>query len=159
MAPPHRTSCLACVKSKRRCDVGLPRCKRCATKGLKVTCNYAGNTRRAPAGTGTSVRNQDQIDASQTGHEGLADGSHDILNGILTPAIEMGQDAISFVDPIWLASTPSTQVNHPLNISTFPSEDQWLSDSNDITIDGYVNTSLPIFEPGDDHVIMGAIYE
>ena len=68
MAPPHRTSCLACVKSKRRCDIGLPGCKRCATKGL--TCDYAGNTRRAPAGTGTSVRNQDQIDASQTGTRG-----------------------------------------------------------------------------------------
>jgi hypothetical protein len=148
MAPPHRTSCLACVKSKRRCDVGLPRCKRCTTKGL--TCDYAGNTRKAP--TGTSVRNQDQIDASQTGQEGLADESHDVLN-------EMGQDVTAFVDPTWLASAPSTQANHPLNLSTFPSEDQWLSDSNDITIDGYVNTSLPIFEPGDDYVTMGAIYE
>ncbi|KAF4615870.1 hypothetical protein G7Y89_g15243 [Cudoniella acicularis] len=154
MAPPHRTSCLACVKSKRRCDVGFPRCKRCTAKGL--TCDYAGNTRRAP--TGTLVPNQGQTDASQTGHEGLADTNHDILNSILTP-IEMGQDATCFVDPTWPASTPSTQVNRPLNLSTFPSEDQWLSDSNDITIDGYVNTSLPIFEPGDDYVTMGAIYE
>jgi hypothetical protein len=155
MAPPHRTSCLACVKSKRRCDIGVPRCQRCTTKGL--TCDYAGNTRGAPAGT--SVRNQDQIGASQTEHEGLTNESDNILNGILTPAIEMGQDATSFVDPTLLASTPSAQVNHLLDLSTFPSEDQWLSDSNDITIDGYVNTSLPIFEPGDDYVTTGAIYE
>jgi Fungal Zn(2)-Cys(6) binuclear cluster domain len=155
MAPPHRTSCLACVKSKRRCDIGLPRCKRCATKGL--ACDYAGNTRSAL--TGTSVRNQDQTDASRTGHEGLADTSHDILNSILTPAIEMGQDATCFVEPTWPASTSSAQVDHTLNLSTFPSEEQWLSNSNDIAIDGYVDSSLPIFEPGDDYITTGAIYE
>jgi hypothetical protein len=155
MAPPRRISCLACVRSKRRCDVGLPRCKRCVEKGL--TCDYVGNARRPPAGT--SVSNQERIDAPQTGREGLADGSHDIFNDGLAPPTEMGQDATSFVDPTWLASTPSTQVNHPFNLSTFPAEDQWLSDSNDMAIDGYVNASLSIFEPGDDYVTTGAIYE
>ncbi|KAE9370004.1 hypothetical protein N431DRAFT_508914 [Stipitochalara longipes BDJ] len=122
MAPPHRTSCLACVKSKRRCDVGLPQCERCTTKGL--TCNYAGNTRRAP--TDTSIHNQDQTAAPRSSHEGLADTSQDILNSILTPEIEM---------------------------------EQWLSDSNEIAIDGYVDSAFSVFEPGDDYITTGAIYE
>jgi hypothetical protein len=155
MAPPHRASCLACVKSKRRCDVGLPRCTRCITKGL--TCDYTGNTRRNPAGTSVRSQGQSQIDASQTEHEESANG-HDFSNSNLTPAIEMGQDATDFIDPTWLA-TPGAQVLHPLNLSTFPSEAEWLSHPNDITIDGYVNTSLPVFEPGDDYITTGAIYE
>ncbi len=153
MAPPHRISCLACVKSKRRCDVGLPRCKRCTTKG--ITCDYTGNTRKAPEGT--SLRSQ--IDTSQTRQEGLATETHDRVHGVSTPEIEIGQDATYLVDPIWLPSTPNTQGNPPLNLSTFPSEDQWLPDSNDIAIDEYVNTSPPIFEPSDDYITMGAIFE
>ncbi|KAF2476455.1 uncharacterized protein BDR25DRAFT_66148 [Lindgomyces ingoldianus] len=33
----RKKSCHACVKSKRRCDLGYPCCKRCFTKGLNCT--------------------------------------------------------------------------------------------------------------------------
>ncbi len=120
-----------------------------------ITCDYAGDTRKAPAEA--STRDQNQIGASQASPGGLADESHDSLNSTTAPAIETGQDDAYFIDPTWLASTSSTQVNHP-DLPTFPSG-EWLADSNDITIDEYIDTSIPIFEPGDDYVTMGAIYD
>lgn len=38
--PNRRKSCGACVKGKRRCDAKLPRCQRCAKKG--IDCLYPG---------------------------------------------------------------------------------------------------------------------
>ncbi|KAF2192508.1 hypothetical protein K469DRAFT_731029 [Zopfia rhizophila CBS 207.26] len=37
----RKKSCYACVKSKRRCDLGYPCCKRCFTKGLDCTYRNA----------------------------------------------------------------------------------------------------------------------
>lgn len=49
--PPRRKSCLACVKSKRRCDQRFPACLRCAQR--RISCNY-------PSWTGRSTRAQTQ---------------------------------------------------------------------------------------------------
>ncbi|KAH6620273.1 hypothetical protein C7974DRAFT_229764 [Boeremia exigua] len=38
ISPTRRKSCTACVKSKRRCDLEYPVCKRCSAKGLE--CAY-----------------------------------------------------------------------------------------------------------------------
>lgn len=43
--PPRRKSCLACVKSKRRCDQALPSCLRCAQR--RIPCEYPSRNRRA----------------------------------------------------------------------------------------------------------------
>ncbi|KAL8287882.1 hypothetical protein RB597_000128 [Gaeumannomyces tritici] len=36
--PPRRKACVACIKSKRRCDVGLPACQRCLHR--QIECVY-----------------------------------------------------------------------------------------------------------------------
>src|SRR6478735_5014024 len=38
MLSTRRKSCKACVRSKRRCDLGLPSCDRCIAR--KVSCEY-----------------------------------------------------------------------------------------------------------------------
>ncbi|PSN74324.1 hypothetical protein BS50DRAFT_13554 [Corynespora cassiicola Philippines] len=38
MPPSRRKSCLACVQSKRKCDKGFPKCRRCVTR--KTDCDY-----------------------------------------------------------------------------------------------------------------------
>jgi hypothetical protein len=40
----RKKSCYACVKSKRRCDLGYPFCKRCFVKG--IDCQYPGASPR-----------------------------------------------------------------------------------------------------------------
>jgi hypothetical protein len=37
--PPRRKSCTACIRAKRRCDLGQPACFRCAQRNL--ICRYA----------------------------------------------------------------------------------------------------------------------
>lgn len=37
MAPPRRKSCIACIKAKRRCDLGIPVCGRCSIRNLQCT--------------------------------------------------------------------------------------------------------------------------
>lgn len=39
MIPSRRKSCSACVRGKRRCDLGFPQCGRCLAR--QVTCEYA----------------------------------------------------------------------------------------------------------------------
>jgi hypothetical protein len=43
----RKKSCFACVKSKRRCDLGYPYCKRCCLKGYD--CKYPNATKRETA--------------------------------------------------------------------------------------------------------------
>ncbi|PHH49920.1 Transcription factor gsfR2 [Ceratocystis fimbriata CBS 114723] len=42
--PPRRKSCAACVKAKRRCDLGVPRCSRCNLRDFE--CVYVGKPAR-----------------------------------------------------------------------------------------------------------------
>lgn len=44
MPPPHRQVCAACVKSKRRCDMAIPKCYRCRVRLLE--CHYPSSSRR-----------------------------------------------------------------------------------------------------------------
>ncbi|KAI1260130.1 hypothetical protein F5Y18DRAFT_261298 [Xylariaceae sp. FL1019] len=39
--PPRRKSCAACIKAKRRCDLGQPSCSRCSQRMLE--CTYASH--------------------------------------------------------------------------------------------------------------------
>lgn len=55
--PPRRKSCLACVKSKRRCDQRFPACLRCAQR--KISCDYPSQTART-----RSPRPQPQRDSN-----------------------------------------------------------------------------------------------
>ncbi|KZL66798.1 transcription factor cys6 protein [Colletotrichum tofieldiae] len=41
MLSSRRKSCIACVKAKKRCDLGLPICRRCATRPSKCTYPWA----------------------------------------------------------------------------------------------------------------------
>ncbi|OJJ78475.1 Zn(II)2Cys6 transcription factor domain-containing protein [Aspergillus glaucus CBS 516.65] len=41
MPPPYRKACVHCVRSKRRCDLSLPRCFRCRVRALE--CLYQNN--------------------------------------------------------------------------------------------------------------------
>lgn len=43
--PPRRKSCLACVKSKRRCDQAYPSCLRCEHR--KIPCEYPSRIRQS----------------------------------------------------------------------------------------------------------------
>lgn len=36
--PPRRKACAGCIKAKRRCDLGLPACTRCAQR--RIACQY-----------------------------------------------------------------------------------------------------------------------
>ncbi|KAF4333431.1 RAS small monomeric GTPase [Fusarium beomiforme] len=38
MPPPYRQACAACIKSKRRCDMAVPKCYRCRVRSLE--CHY-----------------------------------------------------------------------------------------------------------------------
>jgi hypothetical protein len=65
----RKKSCFACVKSKRRCDLGYPYCKRCFVKGLD--CTYANatprdtnNNQRSGSATGEVVLRQTTPDIS-----------------------------------------------------------------------------------------------
>ncbi|KAK9234604.1 hypothetical protein V1525DRAFT_435460 [Lipomyces kononenkoae] len=42
--PPRRKSCLQCIKSKRRCDLGIPTCTRCRQR--LIECSYPSRSDR-----------------------------------------------------------------------------------------------------------------
>ena len=79
----RKKSCQACVKAKRRCDLGYPICKRCLTKGLH--CKYPN----------ASVRHEEVIVRQATPDLTLADI---IVNG--NGVDDLGADA-STLDPIF----------------------------------------------------------
>jgi len=64
----RKKSCFACVKAKRRCDLGFPYCKRCFVKGLD--CKYPNatpretNSQRSGTATGEVVLRQTTPDIS-----------------------------------------------------------------------------------------------
>jgi hypothetical protein len=64
----RKKSCFACVKSKRRCDLGFPYCKRCFVKGLDCTYPNATprdtNNQRSGAAVGEVVLRQTTPDIS-----------------------------------------------------------------------------------------------
>ncbi|TAQ86116.1 hypothetical protein B7494_g5558 [Chlorociboria aeruginascens] len=155
MAPPHRRSCLACVKAKRRCDLTLPTCQRCLTKAL--TCDYSGLGNGAPLSAPSA--NQEQTNVSPAGW--LPNESLESHDAIAAPTFEERQDGTDFADPAWLSTTSSShQVNRPSDLSGIPSPYQldWLPDLDDAAIDGYVSTRPPTFQPGDDYITTGTIY-
>lgn len=92
--PPRRKSCAACTRSKRRCDLSLPTCQRCAGRG--ITCHYP--QRRGPASTSLSFAPVDETPS------GLPDFSIDALMDDF-----WGTEACS-VDPLPLPdfNTPPT---------------------------------------------------
>lgn len=108
--PPRRKSCQACIKAKRRCDLGQPACLRCTQRLLE--CQYSTPGSAARRNTVANTQRQRSVAAdlisipplsSHTG-EGLALAEQvDYNNLVLTdlpsmddPSLESGLD---FLDP------------------------------------------------------------
>jgi hypothetical protein len=157
MAPPRRKSCLACVKAKRRCDVASPKCQRCTTKDL--ACDYArlenvGNT-EAPS------INYETANATSTGPLWLAPANPGTIDDVMAPIFEQDQHGTAFADLAWSMTSPNTwHQNDPSELSNIASEDQlrWSPNLHDTSVEGQVNATQPTFEPGDDYITTGAIY-
>ncbi|KLU91017.1 hypothetical protein MAPG_09542 [Magnaporthiopsis poae ATCC 64411] len=61
--PPRRKSCAACIKSKRRCDVGFPTCQRCLHRQIECVYELASG----PLRTDRPARQRRQQAAKQAG--------------------------------------------------------------------------------------------
>ncbi|KAH8899755.1 hypothetical protein GQ53DRAFT_675852 [Thozetella sp. PMI_491] len=93
--PPRRKSCLACIKAKRRCDLGSPACLRCRQR--KMDCTY-------PPGT-TPRRAQVAPPAS---HPTPPDSDLDVALDLNLPSSHSCQDyPVPVVDPMSLTLDPS----------------------------------------------------
>ncbi|CVL03379.1 uncharacterized protein FMAN_15225 [Fusarium mangiferae] len=68
MPPPYRQACAACIKSKRRCDMAVPKCYRCRVRSLE--CLYPRpSTRRTLARSSKALPQEiagAAVDESQT---------------------------------------------------------------------------------------------
>ncbi|PCD23205.1 hypothetical protein AU210_014728 [Fusarium oxysporum f. sp. radicis-cucumerinum] len=70
MPPPYRQACAACIKSKRRCDMAVPKCYRCRVRSLE--CLYpspstrrtlAQNSKALPQATARITVNESQTES------------------------------------------------------------------------------------------------
>lgn len=119
----RKKSCYACVKAKRRCDLGYPFCKRCFVKGLD--CRYP-NAQKA-----SSVRHAEVV---------IRQSTPDIIppSGSSTSTIEAGSGAFSAdatidasIDPLfWYSGSSSSDESgsSPENRQTSISSD-WNQDA------------------------------
>ncbi|KAF5711123.1 RAS small monomeric GTPase [Fusarium mundagurra] len=68
MPPPYRQACAACIKSKRRCDMAVPKCYRCRVRSIE--CLYSRpSTRRTLARSSKALPQETTgttVDESQT---------------------------------------------------------------------------------------------
>ncbi|KAF2021972.1 hypothetical protein BU24DRAFT_340220 [Aaosphaeria arxii CBS 175.79] len=104
----RKKSCLACVKSKRRCDLGYPSCKRCSTKHLDCTYPNAAARQHQHQQVGVVVRqttpdivpvDEDKNDFNQNTIPVSKDQTESIIpDAQFTPEIRA-------LDPSWLQST------------------------------------------------------
>lgn len=104
--PPRRKSCQACIKAKRRCDLGQPACIRCTQRLLECQYSSPGSAVRRNTAANTQRQHPVAVDpipippsSLHTG-EGLASaGQADYDNLVLTdlpsmddPSLENGLD-------------------------------------------------------------------
>lgn len=98
--PPRRKSCLACVRSKRRCNQRLPACSRCMHR--MIACEYPGRPSHSKSGTTTQESAADTTSASRPPQSALCNagrpqdechvGQDDGGEGGVADAGEMGLD-------------------------------------------------------------------
>ncbi|KAJ4990472.1 hypothetical protein SVAN01_04134 [Stagonosporopsis vannaccii] len=93
----RRKSCAACVKSKRRCDLEYPFCRRCLVKGLDCSYPTSPPRDRIAAVVGRTPAVQSSPDLSpRTASAGVVDSAADYLpfNGANTDPL--GNDRLPF---------------------------------------------------------------
>lgn len=83
--PPRRKSCAACIKSKRRCDVGFPTCQRCLHRQIECVYEPAGG----PLRTDRPARQRRQHAAKQVGGVAAAPSCPAVTSdpGEMTPLV------------------------------------------------------------------------
>lgn len=62
MPAPHRKACVNCVKSKRRCDLAVPRCYRCRVRSLE--CRYQNLPTPPPGRVERSASSEQDLPSS-----------------------------------------------------------------------------------------------
>ncbi|OCL15266.1 hypothetical protein AOQ84DRAFT_384152 [Glonium stellatum] len=109
----RRKSCGACVKSKRRCDLGYPCCKRCFSKGL--VCQYRGFKSSDPL-------SQAEVVVRQTTPEESGLPSPPEIESVPTPP-DVARVLVDVVDPSLFLEAQYTDAQfndlHNLNFSQF----------------------------------------
>lgn len=101
----RKKSCYACVKAKRRCDLGYPFCKRCFVKGLD--CKYPNAQKAA-----VSARDAEVIIRQSTPDFTL-------------PAVSVGGDASSANKP------PALAIDAAIDVNIGPQSLHWSGSSSD----------------------------
>lgn len=111
--PPRRKSCLACVKSKRRCDQALPSCLRCEYR--RIPCEYPSRIRQNSLAR--SLQNIQHAPAKASSKD--KDGGHREL------ICEMAGDEswLTLDDPIPCPPSSWMDANIPLGLGEGPSLD------------------------------------
>lgn len=140
MPTPHRKACIHCVKSKRRCDLGIPQCHRCKVKALGCSYKQLGSNR---AGLEATTR----LEASNT-----VNSNHEpeLISASITPATE------SLPTPL-----QTSEENELFNstLPPYPSYDlDWSELMTDID-DFVVKDHLPVLDDREHGVIAGEIYQ
>jgi Fungal Zn(2)-Cys(6) binuclear cluster domain len=156
MAPPHRRSCLNCVKSKRRCDIAFPRCQRCSVKDL--ICDYRGSDGGATASM--LMPSDGQMATPSIGLEWFAHNTQEVRDNVASPLMSRETNGMLFSDAAWPTANSAglnTEIELPslalASHSEYP-ENMQLGD-----VDGFINTSGTPWEPGDDYTMTGVIYQ
>ncbi|KAF2235545.1 hypothetical protein EV356DRAFT_483337 [Viridothelium virens] len=90
--PPRRKSCTECIKSKRRCDQGLPSCTRC--RKLKLECNYVASTRI--------------LSPNETLLPSTSDSLGTSLAQVSSPLAPQGESLVNSIDPSLINSNDLT---------------------------------------------------
>ncbi|KAF5582765.1 RAS small monomeric GTPase [Fusarium pseudocircinatum] len=82
MPPPYRQACAACIKSKRRCDLAVPKCYRCRVRSLE--CLYPRTSTRRTLAPSSKAFPQEAagitVDESQTESQGASIASDTTLD-------------------------------------------------------------------------------
>ncbi|KAH7078487.1 hypothetical protein FB567DRAFT_136850 [Paraphoma chrysanthemicola] len=102
----RKKSCYSCVKSKRRCDLGYPFCKRCFVKG--IDCQYPGSSPRESSKSGSVVIRQTTTDFAEP-PAATTSSSSDALISIDTIANDANLDPLLFLPDASSGSSSSPE--------------------------------------------------
>ncbi|RFU27129.1 hypothetical protein B7463_g9213, partial [Scytalidium lignicola] len=153
MAPPHRRSCLNCVKSKRKCDLATPRCQRCASRNFD--CNYAGVEDETRSSEHSETTSGESSWSGATYHEVMDLPSQPEVN-LNTGSSVLDQNDWTLDDPLaTMQMNLDGGIELPLTEEDSPS---WANLTVTNIIDEFIDTDRIVFEPEDDYVISGDIH-
>jgi hypothetical protein len=135
MAPPWRVLCLACVKSKRKCDLGTPNCGRCTARTLLCQYRPQSPSNSPPEGHEPNLFNYQAFDIeSDLGQ----------IQMEAPQAIELGRIETSPILP---------------GLTSPPIMDQLLPDLTGVADDTDDSSGLIQITPDDYYKTTGKIYE